>query len=66
MDVKTDINARLRQAGKTFDELQNYIKKHFGDMEVDFKDWYIGFGKTEEGHTVDIRMKLNIKKKAPK
>lgn len=65
MSVGKDVNERFGQAGKAFNELQEFIKKHFGAMEVDFKDWYIGFGKTEEGHTVDIRMKLNIKKKQP-
>jgi hemerythrin len=64
-ETETEISEKLSQAGKTFNEFKDYLKKHFADMDIEFKDWYIGFSKTEGGHTIEIKAKLNIKKKAP-
>jgi hypothetical protein len=64
-ETEIDMSERLHKTEKTFSEFKDYLTKHFADIDIEFKDWYIGFGKTEEGHTIEIKIKLNVKKKGP-
>ena len=65
-EEKNDLNQKIQQVSKAFNELKDFFVNHFKDNTVEFKDWRLGLGKTGEEHIVEVNLKLGIKKKETK
>ncbi len=65
-EEKNDLNQKIQQVSKAFNELKDFFVNHFKDSTVEFKDWRLGLGKTGEEHIIEVNLKLGIKKKETK
>jgi len=65
-EEKNDLNQKIQQVSKAFNELKDFFVNHFKDSTVEFKDWRLGLSKTGEEHIVEVNLKLGIKKKEVK
>ena len=65
-EEKNNLNQKIQQVSKAFNELKDFFVNHFKDSTVEFKDWRLGLGKTGEEHIVEVNLKLGIKKKETK
>ena len=65
-EEKNDLNQKIQQVSKAFNELKVFFVNHFKDSTVEFKDWRLGLGKTGEEHIIEVNLKLGIKKKETK